>query len=72
MAERNHVNLLGSLPLDKSIREFADTGRPTVVADSEGRPAQIYREIARKMAARLALRHRDFSNRFPNIVIQNT
>lgn len=72
MAGKNHVQLLGSLPLDKAIREFADSGRPTVVADSEGRPAQIYREIARKMAAKLALRSKDFSTRFPNIVIQNS
>lgn len=72
MAERNHVTLLGALPLDKSIREFADQGRPSLVADSEGRPAHIYREIARKMAGQLALRHRDFSSRFPNIVIQNS
>lgn len=72
MAERNQVVLLGALPLDKSIREFADQGRPTLVADSEGRPAHIYREIARKMAGQLALRNRDFSSRFPNIVIQNS
>lgn len=72
MADRNQVQLLGALPLEKSIREYADQGRPTVVADSEGRAAQIYREIARKMAGQLALRHKDFSTRFPNIVIQNS
>lgn len=72
MAEKNRVELLGALPLDISIRQFADSGRPTVIADPDGRPAQMYRAIARKMAAKLALRSKDYSGRFPNIVIQNS
>ncbi len=72
MAERNRIEFLGSLPLDINIRKFADCGRPTVVADPDGRPAQIYREIARKTAARLALRAKDFTTKFPKIVVQNT
>jgi ATP-binding protein involved in chromosome partitioning len=72
MATKNKLDLLGSLPLDIKIREYADSGRPTVVADPDGRPAQIYKAIARKMAAKLAMRARDYSGRFPNIVIQNT
>lgn len=72
MAIKNKVDLLGSLPLDMSIRESADGGRPTVVADPDGRPAQIYKAIARKMAAKLAMRSRDYSGKFPNIVIENT
>lgn len=72
MAEKNSLELLGSLPLDKQIREFADSGRPTVVAIPDSRPAEIYREIARKMSAKLALKSKDFSSKFPNIVVQNT
>lgn len=72
MAERNRIDLLGSLPLDISIRQYADVGRPIVAADPDGRPAQIYKEIARKTAARLALKGKDFSTKFPNIVVQNT
>lgn len=72
MAAKNKVDLLGSLPLDIRIREYADSGRPTVAADPDGRPAQLYKAIARKMAAKLALRAKDFSGKFPNIVIQNT
>ncbi len=71
MAEKNQVELLGSLPLDINIRQFADSGRPTVVADPDGRAAEIYRTIARKMAAKLALKAKDYSGKFPNIVIQN-
>lgn len=72
MAEKNDIELLGSLPLDIQIREFADSGRPTVVADPDGRPTEIYKSIARKMAGKLALKGKDYSSKFPNIVIQNT
>ena len=72
MAEKNNIELLGSLPLDIHIREFADSGRPTVVSDPDGRPTEIYKEIARKMAAKLALKSKDYSSKFPNIVVQNT
>ena len=57
--------------LDIRIREQVDGGNPTVVADPDGRVAQTYREIARKTAAKLALRGKDFSARFPKIVIKN-
>ena len=72
MSEKNKVDLLGSLPLDINIRKYADSGKPTVVAEPDGRAAQIYKEIARKTAAKLALKTKDFSTRFPNIVVQNT
>ncbi len=72
MSEKNKVDFLGSLPLDINIRKYADSGKPTVVAEPDGRAAHLYKEIARKTAARLALKTKDFSTRFPNIVVQNT
>ncbi|MDQ6916632.1 MAG: iron-sulfur cluster carrier protein ApbC [Pseudomonadota bacterium] len=66
------VPFLGSLPLDIRIRENADSGRPTVVADPDGPIAQIYKEIARKTAVFVAQKAEDFSAKFPSIVIQNT
>lgn len=72
MAEQYDVDFLGALPLDLRIREDADGGRPTVVADPDGRVAQIYREIGRRVGARLSLMKKDFTASFPNIVIQNT
>lgn len=72
MSQKNNVDLLGSLPLDINIRKFADSGRPSVVADPDGRVAECYQQIARKMAAKLALKARDYSHKFPNIVVQNT
>jgi len=45
--------LLGALPLDLSIREDADSGRPSVVADPNSAVSQIYRQIARRVGAEL-------------------
>ncbi len=71
MSEENNVDFLGALPLDKRIREETDSGKPTVVAEPESRIAQIYREIARRTAAKLSLKTKDYAARFPQIVIQN-
>jgi len=72
MAEDYNVELLGALPLDISIREHVDGGKPSVVAEPESKIAQTYVEIARRVAAKLALKSKDYSHKFPNIVIQNT
>jgi len=72
MAHDYEVELLGSLPLDIRIREQADGGHPTVVADPDGRIAAIYRDIARRIAVKVAERARDMTAKFPSIVIQNT
>jgi len=71
MSEQFDVDLLGSFPLDIKIREHADAGQPTVAADPEGRVAEIYGDIARRITAKLSTRTKDFSASFPKIVIQN-
>ncbi|MBG7602332.1 MAG: iron-sulfur cluster carrier protein ApbC [Gammaproteobacteria bacterium] len=71
MAEEYGVDFLGGLPLDISIREGSDSGKPSVVADPESAVAKIYREIARKAAAKLALQAKSYASKFPNIVIEN-
>ena len=70
MADQSNVDFLGGLPLDKQIRSDTDEGKPTVVADPEGQIARIYREIARRTAAKLAQQKKSFTTKFPNIVIQ--
>src|SRR3954467_10423379 len=72
MSEDYKVSVLGRLPLDIRILEQADSGKPTVVAQPDSRSAQIYKEIARKVAARIAELAKDHSGAFPKIVIQNT
>ena len=61
MAEEYGVDFLGALPLDKRIREETDSGKPTVVAEPDARISQIYREIARKAAAKLSLQAKSLS-----------
>ncbi len=72
MGKDYDVEVLGHLPLDISIREQADSGRPTVVADPDGRVAEIYRAIARRVAVKIADKAKDMTAKFPNIVVQNT
>jgi ATP-binding protein involved in chromosome partitioning len=66
------VDYLGALPLDIRIREQADSGRPTVVADAQGPNAALYLEVARKVAVKVAEKAKDFSSKFPSISITNT
>ena len=72
MAKDYGVEVLGALPLDIAIREQADSGKPTVVSDPDGRIAQIYKQIARRVAIQIAERQQDHSAVFPKIVVQNT
>ncbi|MGQ0752804.1 MAG: iron-sulfur cluster carrier protein ApbC [Betaproteobacteria bacterium] len=72
MAKDYDVEVLGALPLDIAIREQADSGKPTVVSDPDGRVSAIYKQIARRVAVRIAERQQDHSAAFPKIVVQNT
>jgi ATP-binding protein involved in chromosome partitioning len=69
MAEQYQVPYLGALPLNLSIREQADSGRPTVVADPDGEIAQIYKAVARRVAVAVAQKAKDFSAKFPTITV---
>ncbi len=70
MAQQYGTDFLGDVPLDQSIRIDVDEGRPTLIADPDGALARNYKLIARNTAAKLAMRKKDFSSKFPNIVIQ--
>jgi ATP-binding protein involved in chromosome partitioning len=72
LASEHGIRLLGELPLDVRIREQADGGRPTVVAEPDSPAAQAYIEAARRAGAVLSLRARDRSALFPNIVIEDS
>ena len=71
MAEQYDVNMLGSLPLDIHIREAVDNGKPTVALAPDSAITLKYREIARRTAARLAQQSRDYTSKFPKIVVDN-
>ncbi|HQY08744.1 MAG: iron-sulfur cluster carrier protein ApbC [Leptothrix sp. (in: Bacteria)] len=69
LSEELGLAYLGALPLNRSIREQADTGRPTVVADPDGELAAIYKTVARQVAVRIAEKAKDYSAKFPTITI---
>ena len=69
MSEQFDVALLGRIPLDARIRAQADGGKPTVAADPESDLAKIYRDIARRAAARLA--HGGLESDFPDIQVSD-
>ncbi len=71
MCREYGVDFLGALPLTMSIREQTDSGKPTVVADPEGPIAVIYKQIARRVAVKVAEKAKDMSSKFPSIVIKN-
>ncbi len=50
--------LLGQMPLALAIREQADGGRPTVIAEPDGAHARRYLEIATRISVQLAKRLR--------------
>jgi ATP-binding protein involved in chromosome partitioning len=54
MAEQYGVELLGELPLDIRIREQADGGKPTVVAEPDSNLGRAYIELGRRVSAHLA------------------
>jgi ATP-binding protein involved in chromosome partitioning len=71
MAEQYGVPLLGNLPLDIHIREEADAGQPSVVADPDGPAARAYLDIARRMASRLAAGGSLPGAKFPTISFED-
>lgn len=72
MATEYEVDFLGALPLDYTICQQADQGMPTVIAEPDSKNTELYKNISRSMSAKLATQGKDYSSKFPNIVIQNT
>jgi len=70
LAERYESTLLGQLPLDGAIREQADSGRPTVIADPASAAAATFHAIARRAAGRLAASALAGAVRLPAIRIE--
>src|SRR5690606_25317222 len=53
-AERLDVPFLGEVPLEMAIREASADGRPVVASEPDGAHARVSREIAAKVAERIA------------------
>ncbi len=72
MAADFGLEVLGEIPLEMAIREQADSGKPTVVAQPDSVTAKKYRDIALRVAGKLSAKKKDFSSKFPNIVVESS
>ena len=69
MAKDYDLKLLANLPLDISIREQTDCGKPPVIAEPESKISRVYRDLACRTASHLAIQGKDYSAKFPKIVV---
>ena len=69
-AERLGMDFLGEIPLDMSIRETSDGGKPIVVSQPESEHAKTYRAIADKVWAKVGEVEADRASQAPKIVVQ--
>jgi ATP-binding protein involved in chromosome partitioning len=71
LSDQYGVPLLGSLPLDRRIREETDGGKPTVAADPKSPIARAFTEAALRAVGELAARAKDYSRLFPKITVED-
>lgn len=70
MAKEFSVPCLGRLPLTLAIRENADAGHPTIVANPDSAEAGLYREIAGRLAGLVAALPKDMRSKMPQVVVE--
>ncbi|AJC63008.1 ATP-binding protein [Neisseria meningitidis LNP21362] len=70
LAARLNVPLLGQLPLSLPVREAMDGGTPAQLFDEHPAIARIYTDAAFQIALSIADKGKDFSSRFPKIVVE--
>lgn len=69
IAHQYQTQLLAALPLDLTIREQTDSGKPTVVAEPESHIAGLYKTAAVKMAAQLWVGMYNLESTLPTISV---
>jgi ATP-binding protein involved in chromosome partitioning len=70
-AEKFGVDFLGEIPLDLTIREETDAGRPPVISHPDGPQAQAYLALADAVIAKLGSGSGTRQKPFPKIVFEN-
>ncbi len=68
LARQYDSKLLGTLPVHMDIRKAGDQGIPIVIKEQP--ISDRYRAIARSVAATLSLKQKEYSGKFPKIVIE--
>lgn len=71
MADDYGVPLLGALPLSLQIRQYADDGKPAVIAEPEGDSAQAFMAIATALQQQLSQQAETAQSSGPTIEISN-
>jgi len=69
IAEEAGLTLLGEIPLESALGRSTDRGAPIVASEPDHPVAVRFREIARRVAARLSLQARNQTIRMPKIKI---
>jgi ATP-binding protein involved in chromosome partitioning len=70
LAEGAGCEVLGHMPLKPAIRQQADLGVPTLVQDPNSDEARLYRDMARKIGAKVALLGKNYADKFPPIQVK--
>ena len=71
LAAKLNVPLLGQLPLSLPVREAMDAGTAGALLDNQPAVAEIYTQAAFQIVLAVADKGRDFSSKFPKIVIES-
>ncbi len=70
IAEDCQIPLLGQLPLNIDIRKQSDRGVPIVISNPEHPVSKLYLSITQKLIQQLDLQPKDYSAKFPHIVVE--
>jgi ATP-binding protein involved in chromosome partitioning len=69
MSDEYNVNLLGEIPINTSIREYGDSGKPIVIADPASPEAESFIDIARKFVNEVNLKN-NIADKIPSLEIE--
>ncbi|MCF7530606.1 iron-sulfur cluster carrier protein ApbC [Neisseria lisongii] len=70
LAAKLNVPLLGQLPLSLPVREAMDNGTATVLFEQQPQIEAVYTQAAFQLALAVSDKGKDFSSRFPKIVVE--
>ena len=65
------IDFLGSLPLNTKIRQYSDDGNPIMVSYPDSISSKLYSQIAKKISKKISAINKDFTSKFPKIIVKN-